>query len=76
MKHCILFFQTLGVVCIILQVTMCCFMILLLFIYIGLCLFIYPLGEELERFAKEAGFSSAKHYELGGGLMGDLVATR
>ncbi|VAH34074.1 unnamed protein product [Triticum turgidum subsp. durum] len=36
----------------------------------------YLTGEELEKLAKEAGFSSAKHYELGGGLMGNLVATR
>ncbi|KAM0838363.1 hypothetical protein ACQ4PT_061019 [Festuca glaucescens] len=35
----------------------------------------YLTGEELEKLAKEAGFSAAKHYELGGGLMGDLVAT-
>jgi hypothetical protein len=33
------------------------------------------LGEELEKLAKEAGFSGARHYELGGGLMGNLVAT-
>ncbi|GJN27094.1 hypothetical protein PR202_gb15083 [Eleusine coracana subsp. coracana] len=33
-------------------------------------------GEELEKLAKEAGFSQAKHYELGGGLMGNLVVTR
>uniref|UniRef100_J3LZF4 2-phytyl-1,4-beta-naphthoquinone methyltransferase, chloroplastic n=1 Tax=Oryza brachyantha TaxID=4533 RepID=J3LZF4_ORYBR len=36
----------------------------------------YLTGKELEELAKEAGFSAAKHYELGGGLMGDLVATR
>uniref|UniRef100_A0ACD5UD62 Uncharacterized protein n=1 Tax=Avena sativa TaxID=4498 RepID=A0ACD5UD62_AVESA len=36
----------------------------------------YLTGEELEKLAKEAGFSSAKHYELGGGLMGNLVTTR
>ncbi|EMS62625.1 2-phytyl-1,4-naphtoquinone methyltransferase, chloroplastic [Triticum urartu] len=36
----------------------------------------YLTGEELEKLAKEAGFSSGKHYELGGGLMGNLVATR
>ncbi|XP_044333378.1 2-phytyl-1,4-beta-naphthoquinone methyltransferase, chloroplastic isoform X1 [Aegilops tauschii subsp. strangulata] len=36
----------------------------------------YLTGEELEKLATEAGFSSAKHYELGGGLMGNLVATR
>nr|GEW43651.1 2-phytyl-1,4-beta-naphthoquinone methyltransferase, chloroplastic [Tanacetum cinerariifolium] len=33
-------------------------------------------GEELEHIALEAGFSSAKHFEVGGGLMGNLVATR
>uniref|UniRef100_A0A0D9ZMY6 Methyltransferase type 11 domain-containing protein n=1 Tax=Oryza glumipatula TaxID=40148 RepID=A0A0D9ZMY6_9ORYZ len=32
----------------------------------------YLTGKELEELAKEAGFSAAKHYELGGGLMGDL----
>ncbi|KAK1325130.1 hypothetical protein QJS10_CPA01g01265 [Acorus calamus] len=33
-------------------------------------------GKELEELAKEVGFSKAKHYEIGGGLMGNLVATR
>ncbi|XP_031250222.1 2-phytyl-1,4-beta-naphthoquinone methyltransferase, chloroplastic-like isoform X3 [Pistacia vera] len=33
-------------------------------------------GEELEKLALEVGFSRAKHYEIGGGLMGNLVATR
>ncbi|KVI05664.1 UbiE/COQ5 methyltransferase, partial [Cynara cardunculus var. scolymus] len=33
-------------------------------------------GEELEHLALEAGFSSAKHFEVGGGLMGNLVASR
>lgn len=33
-------------------------------------------GRELEKLALEAGFSNAKHYEIGGGLMGNLVATR
>ncbi|KAJ0725764.1 putative ubiE/COQ5 methyltransferase, S-adenosyl-L-methionine-dependent methyltransferase [Helianthus annuus] len=33
-------------------------------------------GEELEHLALKAGFSSAKHFEVGGGLMGNLVATR
>lgn len=33
-------------------------------------------GEELEHLALESGFSSAKHYEISGGLMGNLVATR
>ncbi|KAJ4974951.1 hypothetical protein NE237_008125 [Protea cynaroides] len=32
-------------------------------------------GRELEKLALEAGFSDAKHYEIGGGLMGSLVAT-
>ncbi|GJN02395.1 hypothetical protein PR202_ga19741 [Eleusine coracana subsp. coracana] len=36
----------------------------------------YLTGEELEKLAIEAGFSQAKHYELGGGLMGNLVVTR
>lgn len=39
------------------------------------CLLFF-VGKELENLAKEAGFSVAKHYELGGGLMGNLVATR
>ncbi|KAF3332832.1 2-phytyl-1,4-beta-naphthoquinone methyltransferase [Carex littledalei] len=33
-------------------------------------------GDELVNLAKEVGFSSAKHYEIGGGLMGNLVITR
>ncbi|KAF9624796.1 hypothetical protein IFM89_014084 [Coptis chinensis] len=33
-------------------------------------------GRELEMLALETGFSRAKHYEIGGGLMGNLVATR
>ncbi|XP_021631684.1 2-phytyl-1,4-beta-naphthoquinone methyltransferase, chloroplastic isoform X2 [Manihot esculenta] len=33
-------------------------------------------GKELEELAMEAGFSTAKHYEISGGLMGNLVATR
>ncbi|OMO78292.1 UbiE/COQ5 methyltransferase [Corchorus capsularis] len=33
-------------------------------------------GEELEKLALEVGFSKARHYEIGGGLMGNLVATR
>ncbi|KAJ8494184.1 hypothetical protein OPV22_015905 [Ensete ventricosum] len=33
-------------------------------------------GKELEKLAKEVGFSKAKHYEIGGGFMGNLVATR
>ncbi|GFQ02168.1 2-phytyl-1 4-beta-naphthoquinone methyltransferase chloroplastic [Phtheirospermum japonicum] len=35
----------------------------------------YLTGKELEKLALEAGFSRAKHYETGGGLMGNLVAT-
>ncbi|XP_059633701.1 2-phytyl-1,4-beta-naphthoquinone methyltransferase, chloroplastic isoform X2 [Cornus florida] len=33
-------------------------------------------GKELEKLALEAGFINAKHYEIGGGLMGNLIATR
>ncbi|OVA20752.1 UbiE/COQ5 methyltransferase [Macleaya cordata] len=33
-------------------------------------------GKELEELSLEVGFSNAKHYEIGGGLMGNLVATR
>ncbi|XP_015894619.3 2-phytyl-1,4-beta-naphthoquinone methyltransferase, chloroplastic [Ziziphus jujuba] len=33
-------------------------------------------GKELERLALEVGFSKARHYEISGGLMGNLVATR
>ncbi|XP_051144814.1 2-phytyl-1,4-beta-naphthoquinone methyltransferase, chloroplastic-like isoform X2 [Andrographis paniculata] len=33
-------------------------------------------GDELEKLAKEAGFSEAKHYEIGTGFMGNLVAKR
>ncbi|KAF6135006.1 hypothetical protein GIB67_014055 [Kingdonia uniflora] len=33
-------------------------------------------GRELEKLALEVGFSHAKHYETGGDLMGNLVATR
>uniref|UniRef100_A0A803PGI3 Uncharacterized protein n=1 Tax=Cannabis sativa TaxID=3483 RepID=A0A803PGI3_CANSA len=33
-------------------------------------------GKELERLALEVGFSEGRHYEIGGGLMGDLVAKR
>ncbi|XP_072960224.1 2-phytyl-1,4-beta-naphthoquinone methyltransferase, chloroplastic-like isoform X1 [Typha angustifolia] len=33
-------------------------------------------GKELEKLAKEVGFSNSLHYEIGGGLMGNLVATR
>ncbi|CAA3015714.1 2-phytyl-1,4-beta-naphthoquinone methyltransferase, chloroplastic isoform X1 [Olea europaea subsp. europaea] len=36
----------------------------------------YLTGDELEKIALEAGFSTAKHYEFSGGLMGNLVATR
>ncbi|XP_066335353.1 2-phytyl-1,4-beta-naphthoquinone methyltransferase, chloroplastic-like isoform X2 [Miscanthus floridulus] len=34
----------------------------------------YPTGEELEELAIQTGFASAKHYDLAGGLMGNLVA--
>ncbi|KAM7250982.1 hypothetical protein ACFE04_022865 [Oxalis oulophora] len=33
-------------------------------------------GKELEKLALDARFSQAIHYEIGGGLMGNLVATR
>lgn len=33
-------------------------------------------GKELERLALQVGFSNARHYEISGGLMGNLVATR
>ncbi|XP_020217563.1 2-phytyl-1,4-beta-naphthoquinone methyltransferase, chloroplastic [Cajanus cajan] len=33
-------------------------------------------GKELEKLALEVGFSAAQHYEIGGGLMGCLVAKR
>lgn len=36
----------------------------------------FPQGDEQERLALDAGFSKAKHYELGFGLMGCLVATK
>ncbi|KAK6930987.1 Methyltransferase type 11 [Dillenia turbinata] len=36
----------------------------------------YLTGKELEEIALLAGFSSAKHYEIGRGLMGNLVAKR
>ncbi|KAG1342859.1 2-phytyl-1,4-beta-naphthoquinone methyltransferase, chloroplastic [Cocos nucifera] len=36
----------------------------------------YLTGKELEKLAKEVGFSEAKHYEIAGGLMGNLVASR
>ncbi|WZZ80859.1 hypothetical protein YC2023_101431 [Brassica napus] len=36
----------------------------------------YLTGEELEALASEAGFSSARHYEISGGFMGNLVAVR
>lgn len=36
----------------------------------------FPTGRQQEQLALAAGFSSAVHYELGGGLMGCLVATR
>ncbi|KAL5537857.1 hypothetical protein UlMin_046086 [Ulmus minor] len=33
-------------------------------------------GKELEKLGLEVGFSKARHYEIGGGIMGNLVATR
>ncbi|XP_068326856.1 2-phytyl-1,4-beta-naphthoquinone methyltransferase, chloroplastic-like [Pyrus communis] len=33
-------------------------------------------GDELEKLALDVGFSNAKYYEIGGSLMGNLVATR
>ncbi|KAI3452704.1 hypothetical protein Pfo_009368 [Paulownia fortunei] len=36
----------------------------------------YLTGKDLEKRALEAGFSEAKHYEIGAGFMGNLVATR
>ncbi|KAL0385518.1 UNVERIFIED_CONTAM: 2-phytyl-1,4-beta-naphthoquinone methyltransferase, chloroplastic [Sesamum radiatum] len=36
----------------------------------------YLTGAELEKLALEAGFSEAKHYEIAGGFMGNLVAKR
>ncbi|XP_058193114.1 2-phytyl-1,4-beta-naphthoquinone methyltransferase, chloroplastic isoform X4 [Rhododendron vialii] len=33
-------------------------------------------GKELEELALEVGFTNSKHFEIGGGLMGNLVATR
>ncbi|CAK9182770.1 unnamed protein product [Ilex paraguariensis] len=33
-------------------------------------------GKELEKLALQTGFSTATHFEIGGGLMGNLVATR
>lgn len=36
----------------------------------------YLTGEELEALALEACFSSARHYEISGGFMGNLVAVR
>ncbi|KAF6166312.1 hypothetical protein GIB67_038172 [Kingdonia uniflora] len=33
-------------------------------------------GKQLEKLALEVGFSDAKYYEVGGGLMGNLVVTR
>jgi hypothetical protein len=35
-----------------------------------------PAGAEQEALAKEAGFRSAQHYEVGFGFMGVLVATK
>ncbi|KAG8366089.1 hypothetical protein BUALT_Bualt17G0039600 [Buddleja alternifolia] len=36
----------------------------------------YLTGNELEKLALDAGFSQAKYYEIAGGAMGNLVATR
>lgn len=36
----------------------------------------YLEGNELEELAKDVGFSEAKHYEIGSGFMGTLVARR
>lgn len=33
-------------------------------------------GKEQEKLALEVGFSSAKHYQIAGGLMGNLVAVK
>ncbi|XP_042431432.1 2-phytyl-1,4-beta-naphthoquinone methyltransferase, chloroplastic-like isoform X2 [Zingiber officinale] len=33
-------------------------------------------GKELEKLVDEIGFSKARHYEIGGGFMGNLVATK
>ncbi|KAM2113427.1 hypothetical protein ACFX1Q_022109 [Malus domestica] len=33
-------------------------------------------GDELEKLALDVGFSNARYYEIGGSLMGNLVATR
>ena len=34
------------------------------------------IGDELEKLASEVGFSNGTFYEIGGGIMGNLVATR
>jgi demethylmenaquinone methyltransferase/2-methoxy-6-polyprenyl-1,4-benzoquinol methylase len=36
----------------------------------------FPQGVEQEQLALQAGFSKARHYEIGFGLMGVLVATK
>ncbi|PNH11512.1 Demethylmenaquinone methyltransferase [Tetrabaena socialis] len=36
----------------------------------------FPTGPELERLARQAGFSTARHYAIGLDLMGVLVATK
>jgi ubiquinone/menaquinone biosynthesis C-methylase UbiE len=36
----------------------------------------FPTGRELEEMARAAGFDSARHYDVGFGLMGCLVATK
>ncbi|XWS22625.1 hypothetical protein CRYUN_Cryun29cG0052200 [Craigia yunnanensis] len=41
----------------------------------GGCSTTSAVGKELEKLALDAGFSYDRHYEIGGGLMGNLVAT-
>ncbi|XP_023002763.1 2-phytyl-1,4-beta-naphthoquinone methyltransferase, chloroplastic-like [Cucurbita maxima] len=36
----------------------------------------FSTGKELEELALEVGFSTSRHYEISGGLMGNLVASR
>ncbi|KAG6585171.1 2-phytyl-1,4-beta-naphthoquinone methyltransferase, chloroplastic, partial [Cucurbita argyrosperma subsp. sororia] len=36
----------------------------------------FSTGKELEELALELGFSTSRHYEISGGLMGNLVASR
>jgi demethylmenaquinone methyltransferase/2-methoxy-6-polyprenyl-1,4-benzoquinol methylase len=37
---------------------------------------IFYTGKEVEEHALEAGFCTSTHYEISGGLMGNVVATR